>query len=243
MSSAGTPAWTLIIVPPTPALSTRRLGLKMRWLRMLGMLMITTVSLAAIWMNAESRISELTAARLAEEQLATAALRDTLQTLRVASVADVARHSPPANMMMPVDAPITSGFSHSRFHPILQIFRAHLGTDFGAAAGTRILAPAAGTVTSVGRRLGYGLTLDVLHSGGITTRYAHCRSALVKQGDHVEMGQAIATVGSSGLATAPHLHFEVLVHGAQVDPIKFLASTHTALAAPVAPPAMPAASR
>ena len=65
-------------------------------------------------------------------------------------------------------------------------------------------------------------------SGGIVTRYAHCRSALVQRGDTVSMGQAIATVGSSGLATAPHLHFEVLVNGKPVDPINFIASTHVA---------------
>ena len=120
-----------------------------------------------------------------------------------------------------------------RFHPILQIFRAHRGVDLSAPAGTRIVAPAEGTVTSVGWRLGYGLTIELAHSGGVTTRYAHCRSAMVHRGDHVAIGQAFATVGSSGLATAPHLHFEVLVHGTNVDPIKFLASTHTsALSAP-----------
>jgi murein DD-endopeptidase MepM/ murein hydrolase activator NlpD len=131
-----------------------------------------------------------------------------------------------------VNGEITSRFSHSRFHPILQIFRAHLGVDLAAARGTPIVAPADGRVASVGWRLGFGLTVEIVHSGGITTRYAHCRSAMVHQGDHVGIGQAIATVGASGLATAPHLHFEVLVHGTNVDPIKFLASTHMSTLTP-----------
>ena len=79
--------------------------------------------------------------------------------------------------------------------------------------------------------VGYGLVVELVHSGGVVTRYAHCRSALVKPGERVTMGQAIATVGSSGLATAPHLHFEVLLRGSPVDPVKFLAGTR----APAAP--------
>jgi murein DD-endopeptidase MepM/ murein hydrolase activator NlpD len=74
--------------------------------------------------------------------------------------------------------------------------------------------------------LGYGLMIEMVHSGGVVTRYAHCRAALVQRGDTVSMGQAIGTVGASGLATAPHLHFEVFVNGNAVDPIKFIASTH-----------------
>ncbi len=226
MSSAGTPAWTLIIVPPSATASTRRVGLKMRWFVMLAMLMSTVAALTWLWWSTDQRLAEITADRLAAEQQATLALRDTIAFLRSASVAERVRNSPPAEMMMPVTAEITSRFSRSRFHPILQIFRAHRGVDFGATAGTHIVAPAAGTVVSVGWRIGYGLTLELSHNGGVVTRYAHCRSALVKAGDHVAMGQAIGIVGSSGLATAPHLHFELLVRGKQVDPVKFLASTH-----------------
>jgi murein DD-endopeptidase MepM/ murein hydrolase activator NlpD len=74
---------------------------------------------------------------------------------------------------------------------------------------------------------GFGLVVELVHSGGVVTRFAHCRSALVKPGDRVQAGQAIATVGSSGLATAPHLHFEVLVRGRAVDPVRFLAQTRS----------------
>jgi len=226
MSGGVTPAWTLIIVPPTLTSAPRRVGVKMRWIRMLGMLAVTMLALSWMWITTESRIAAMVADRLAEEQRATLALRDTLQSMRSATIAERVRLAPPADMVMPVNAAITSGFSRSRFHPILQIFRAHRGVDLGAPAGTRIVAPAAGHVVAVGWRLGYGLTLELAHSGGVTTRYAHLKSAIVHRGDSVSMNQGIAFVGSSGLATAPHLHFEVLVRGNNVDPIKFLAASH-----------------
>ena len=227
MPAGVTPAWTLIIVPPTPTSSPRRIGLKMRTLRMFGMLLVTVLSVSWLWMTAESDIAATMADRLAAEQRAMLALHDTVQSLRTASYIEHTRNLPPADMIMPVNGVVTSRFSRSRFHPILQIFRAHRGVDLSAAAGTRIVAPADGRVASVGWKLGYGLTIELTHRGGVSTRYAHCRSALVKVGDHVVMGQAFATVGASGLATAPHLHFEVLIHGTAVDPIKFLAGTHS----------------
>ena len=226
MRSDVTPAWTLIIVPPKLTSSPRRVGVKMRWLRMLGMFVVAVLSLSWLWVTTESRIATMFADRLADEQRATLALRDTLLSFRAASAADLARRSPPANMIMPVSGEITSRFSGSRFHPILQIFRAHRGVDLGAPSGTRIVAPASGHVVSVEWRLGYGLTLELAHSGSVVTRYAHLRSAIVHRGDSVTIGQGIAAVGASGLATAPHLHFEVLVHGSNVDPIKFLAKSH-----------------
>jgi murein DD-endopeptidase MepM/ murein hydrolase activator NlpD len=221
-----TPAWTLIIVPPKLTASPKRVGIKMRWIRMLGIFTIAMLSLSWLWITSERRIAEMVTDRLAAEQRATLALRDTLELLRTASAAERARIAPPANMIMPVNGPVTSGFSRSRFHPILQIFRAHRGVDLSAPAGTHVVAPAAGKVTDVGYRLGYGLTLEIAHSGGVSTKYAHLRSAFVHRGDSVSAGQTVAAVGSSGLATAPHLHFEVLVRGTTVDPIKYLAATH-----------------
>jgi murein DD-endopeptidase MepM/ murein hydrolase activator NlpD len=233
MRAGETPAWTLIIVPPRLTSSTWRVGLKMRTMRMLGMVVVALLALSWLWVNTQSETATMMADQLAEEQRAMIALHDTVQSLRTASIVARARNLPPADMIMPVDGEITSRFSRSRFHPILQIFRAHKGVDLSAPAGTRIVAPAEGTVASVGWKFGYGLTIEIAHSGGVATRYAHCRSALVHRGDHVAVGQAFATVGSSGLATAPHLHFEVLIHGSAVDPIKFLAGTHTStLAAP-----------
>jgi murein DD-endopeptidase MepM/ murein hydrolase activator NlpD len=239
MSGGVTPAWTLIIVPPTARASTKRVGVRMRTVRMFAMLIVAVAAVSWSWVDEQSTTAAMMAERLAEQEQEMDALNDSLLTYRTASLAERAAKSPPADMIMPVAGTITSRFSRSRFHPILQIFRAHRGVDLSAPAGTRIVAPAAGTVASVGRRFGFGLTVEVVHSGGIVTRYAHCRSALVKRGDQVAMGQPIATVGASGLATAPHLHFEVLVHGTAVDPLKFVAGTHTspASAATAAVPA------
>jgi murein DD-endopeptidase MepM/ murein hydrolase activator NlpD len=115
-------------------------------------------------------------------------------------------------------------------HPLLRYFRAHLGTDIAAPSGTRIVAPAGARVRSVGWGLAYGLMIELEHSGGVITRFAHCRSAIVRVGDSVLEGETIGTVGSSGLATGSHVHFEVLVNGAQVDPIRFIAASREAAA-------------
>jgi len=235
MRAGETPAWTLIIVPPRLTSSTRRVGLKMRTLRIFGMFMLAILSLSWLWVMNESDSAAMMADQLAEEQRAMLALRDTLTSLRTASLVERARNLPPVDMILPVNGEITSRFSRSRLHPILGIFRAHQGVDLSAPAGTRIVAPAEGTVTSVGWELGYGLTIQIAHSGGIATRYAHCHKSMVRRGDHVALGQAFATVGASGLATAPHLHFEVLIHGTPVDPIKVLAATHTPTLTPQTP--------
>ena len=230
-----TPAWTLIIVPPKLTSSPKRLGVKIRWLRMFAMLVVAVLSAQWLWVTTEAQSADAFADRLAEEQQATLALRDTLLSFRTASAIEAARRAPPPNMIMPVSGEVTSRFSRSRFHPILQIFRAHRGVDLSASSGTRVVAPASGHVISVGRNFGYGLMVELAHSGGVVTRYAHLRSAAVHRGDSVTIGQSIAAVGSSGLATAPHLHFEVLVHGTNVDPIKFLASTHVTVPPATAP--------
>jgi len=122
---------------------------------------------------------------------------------------------------LPVIGAIASRFSRSRWHPLLHISRPHLGVDVAAPRGTKITAPAPGRVIFIGRKFGFGLVLEIQHSNGVTTRYAHCGSALIAEGAHVERGTPIATVGTSGLSTGPHLHYEVLVHGHQVDPLRF----------------------
>ena len=122
---------------------------------------------------------------------------------------------------LPVIGAIVSGFSNARRHPLLHVVRPHLGIDIAAARGTRVSAPAAGKVTYVGRVFGLGLTLELAHGEGVSTRYAHLRSALVHVGEEVARGTPIATVGSSGLTTGPHLHYEVAVNGRQVNPARF----------------------
>jgi murein DD-endopeptidase MepM/ murein hydrolase activator NlpD len=81
------------------------------------------------------------------------------------------------------------------------------------------VAPAPRRVTSVGWSIVYGPMIEVEHTGGVITRFGHCRTAIVRPGDEVVEGEGIGTVGSSGLATGPHVHFEVLVNSRFVDPM------------------------
>jgi len=118
----------------------------------------------------------------------------------------------------PVDFRVTSSFSRRRYHPILKVRRPHLGTDYGAPRGTPVKATAAGTVTRAGTWGGYGRMVEIRHARGITTRYAHLSRIGVRQGAFVEQGDLIGRVGSTGLSTSAHLHYEFLVNGAQRNP-------------------------
>jgi murein DD-endopeptidase MepM/ murein hydrolase activator NlpD len=122
---------------------------------------------------------------------------------------------------LPVIGRLASGFSRSRRHPVLHIRRPHLGVDVAAPRGTHINAPAAGTVTFVGRKFGFGIVVEMEHGSGVRTRYAHLASTMVHVGDQVAKSAFIATVGSTGITTGPHLHYEVLVNGRQVDPLRY----------------------
>jgi len=127
-----------------------------------------------------------------------------------------------ALLRTPLDgARVTSGFGMRR-HPILGYSRAHRGVDFGAPAGTPIYAAADGQVRSAGWRNGYGRTVDIAHSGNILTRYAHMSRIAngIRPGTRVRQGQVIGRVGATGMATGPHLHFEVHVAGVAVDPAR-----------------------
>jgi murein DD-endopeptidase MepM/ murein hydrolase activator NlpD len=122
---------------------------------------------------------------------------------------------------LPVIGAIASRFSRARRHPLLHVIRPHLGIDVAAPRGTQITATAPGRVSFVGRKFGFGLVVEIDHGNGVLTRYAHCGSTLVTAGTHAERGMPIATVGTSGLSTGPHLHYEVLVNGKQVDPLRY----------------------
>ena len=125
---------------------------------------------------------------------------------------------------------VTSGFSSARFHPILQTWRAHKGIDYGAPAGTRVRATADGHVTFVGRKGGYGNVMVVRHPNGYETLYAHLSgfSQGIRPGRRVAQGEVVGFVGSTGLATGPHLHYEFHVNGVHQNPMK--------LAIPPGPP-------
>jgi murein DD-endopeptidase MepM/ murein hydrolase activator NlpD len=124
--------------------------------------------------------------------------------------------------IMPTRGWLTSAFARERVHPILHLARPHEGVDVAAPMGAEIEAPAAGVVTDVRWEDGYGNLLTIDHGYGLVTRYAHCSRILVVRGTRVKRGQKIALVGSTGLATGPHLHYEVWVNGKPVDPIKYV---------------------
>ena len=125
---------------------------------------------------------------------------------------------------MPTAGWLSSAFSRSRFHPILHIRRPHEGIDVSAPMGTPIEAPAAGRVAQAGWQAGYGNVVLIDHGFGLQTKYAHASRLLVKTGDRVQRGQRVALVGSTGLSTGPHLHYEVHVDGRPVDPLRYVLS-------------------
>lgn len=120
----------------------------------------------------------------------------------------------------PVPYRITSRFSHSRMHPVLRQYRAHLGTDYRAPIGTRVEATGDGAVTRAGRWGGYGIMVSIRHPKAIETRYAHLSRVAsgIRPGVRVRQGQIIGYAGLTGLATAPHVHYEFLQNGRQKNP-------------------------
>ena len=108
----------------------------------------------------------------------------------------------------PVNGPITSYFGY-RYHPILHFTRFHAGLDIGAGWGSPIVAAGDGQVVSAGWAGGYGREVRIAHGGGIVSRYGHMSEIVAAPGSFVRRGQLIGYVGSSGLSTGPHLHFEV----------------------------------
>lgn len=124
--------------------------------------------------------------------------------------------------ILPTAGWLSSQFSKSRFHPILHENRPHEGIDVTAPTGTPIVAPAAGRVVRASNDKGYGLTVEIDHGHGIRTRFAHCSRIAVRVGQQVTRGQLIAAVGSTGLSTAPHLHYEIHVNGKPVDPLTYV---------------------
>jgi murein DD-endopeptidase MepM/ murein hydrolase activator NlpD len=114
---------------------------------------------------------------------------------------------------------ISSSFARARFHPVLGITRRHEGTDYAAAPGTPVMAAGDGVVLRAGWSGGYGNLIELRHRNGITTRYGHLRGFArgIRAGARVEQGQTIGYVGSTGLATGPHLHYEFRVNGVARD--------------------------
>jgi murein DD-endopeptidase MepM/ murein hydrolase activator NlpD len=120
-------------------------------------------------------------------------------------------------MTQPVPGPITSNYG-LRMHPILGYARMHRGIDMRASYGTPILAVADGSVARAGWAGGYGRQVRLNHAGGLSTSYSHMSRIAVQPGAHVRQGQVIGYIGTSGLSTGPHLHFETYRNGATINP-------------------------
>jgi len=133
--------------------------------------------------------------------------------------ANVAKAAPVADgMAWPVSGHITSYFGY-RYHPILHFTRFHAGIDFGASWGSPIVAAADGQVAGAGWAGGYGRQVRIWHGAGLVTTYSHMSEIVASPGSFVRRGQLIGYVGSSGLSTGPHLHYEVLKDGTPVNPL------------------------
>jgi len=127
----------------------------------------------------------------------------------------------PGQLTRPIPGRVESGFG-SRMHPIFGTVKMHNGVDMHGSTGQPIRAGAGGTVILSGVKGGYGNTVMIDHGGGMVTLYAHQSTIGVSVGQKVTAGQTIGYVGSSGLSTGPHLHFEVRINGTPVDPMNYL---------------------
>jgi murein DD-endopeptidase MepM/ murein hydrolase activator NlpD len=122
--------------------------------------------------------------------------------------------------------PVENGWISSlfgmRMDPFTGLRAFHAGVDFAARQGANVQSVAAGIVSDVGERFGYGLLVEINHGNGYVTRYGHNNAALVTVGERVRKGQAVALVGDSGRSTGPHVHFEVLLNGRTVNPYQYI---------------------
>ena len=129
--------------------------------------------------------------------------------------------APNGRLMWPTAGRLISGFGN-RFHPILGYVRAHSGVDLAAPNGTPVFAADGGEVLQASYSGGYGNAILIYHGGGFATFYAHLSGFAVGPGQMVKRGQVIGYVGATGLATGPHLHFEVRINGAAQNPLGYL---------------------
>lgn len=230
--------WRLLLIPPSMTGTVRTYDVP-RWSMRLLTVLACGILAFSLFLGAilGSRMYEgqlnMMSEELALSEVRFGAMSDTLRALRIidfertlaaAEALNRAAALPrsKSGAAMPVMGRVSSRFSYSRPHPILRIRRPHLGVDVSAPKGTPIRAPATGVVIKVERSFTYGWVVELDHGDGVITRYAHCESATVQKGQQVIAGTQIATVGSTGLSTAPHLHYEVRVRGRAVDPLTFV---------------------
>lgn len=121
----------------------------------------------------------------------------------------------------PTAGTVTSGYGN-RLHPILGVYRLHAGIDLGTTRGQPVHAARAGVVITAGPWGGYGNAIVIEHGDGLSSVYAHLHTVNVRPGNLVSALDQVGTIGSTGLSTGPHLHFEIRLHGTAVDPLKYL---------------------
>lgn len=187
---------------------------------------------AAPWTEQEQLLSEGIAGRNAlgmrgdlgalirRANLLSSSFGEALESLTVH--VDRLERTPSISPISPTIGWFTSPFTRSRIHPLLHEARPHEGIDISAPKGTPVLAPAAGRVVDVSTRSGYGKMVTLDHGHGVVTRYAHNDKILVRVGQWVKRNEKIALVGNTGIATAPHLHYEVIFRGRPVDPRTYI---------------------
>lgn len=172
-----------------------------------------------------SLVAKLRSERAAYEQAAEQLERDSRQIEAMIRRMTAQRKKTPrtgsGKFLMPVSGRLSSNFG-PRKHPIHGVVKRHNGVDFGAPQGTPIKAAEGGVVLYAGWYGGYGKIVMVDHGDDLVTLYAHTSRYVVKEGQKVQRGQVIAYVGSTGLSTGPHLHFEVRRNGTPVNPITYL---------------------
>jgi murein DD-endopeptidase MepM/ murein hydrolase activator NlpD len=147
---------------------------------------------------------------------------------QLALVEDLIMNSNLEESLHPAGRPIEKGWISSYFgmrnDPFTGKRTMHKGIDFAGKEGSEVVAVAAGVVTWAGKHSGYGQLVEINHGKGLRTRYGHNEKILVEIGDRIKQGQVIATMGTSGRATGPHVHFEVVKNGKAVNPTKYIRS-------------------
>ena len=124
--------------------------------------------------------------------------------------------------ILPASGVVTSRYSGNRAHPLFDRVVAHPGIDVSAPRGTPIVAAANGVIRSAGWKQGYGYTVVIDHGYGFTTLYAHASKVLARAGQTVKRGAVVAQVGSTGISTGTHLHYEVHLNGRRVNPLNYV---------------------
>jgi murein DD-endopeptidase MepM/ murein hydrolase activator NlpD len=177
--------------------------------------------------NVLQQIQEDRAAyELAEDQLLqqskslTSRIRDLEKKLRKKNPSKTRNYSTSSGFEWPTDGEVTSSFG-MRMHPILKKTKMHTGVDIGAPYGQSVHAACDGVVIQAGTISGYGQTVIISHGNGVSTLYAHLSVIKVSEGEEVSKGDTIANVGSTGLSTGPHLHFEVRKDGEPQNPMNW----------------------